>query len=138
MPRPCLLAMALVLAACSKKEPAPAATPLSKSQPVVALAENIKHPLAKHIELAGFRMTEKAGGKLTVRFVVINHSRADISDLGLDVTTPACTVSVKVPTLAPEEAKDSSGECTTTLRVYELPDWQFIKPTFKITSPNES
>ena len=101
------------------------------------MADNTKHPLAKHIEVAGFRMSEKPGGKLTVKMVVINHSRADVSDLGLDVKTPACTVSVKVPALAPEESKEVTGECTTQLRVYELPDWMFVRPTFTITAPPE-
>jgi hypothetical protein len=127
-----------VLAACSRDQPKePEKKGAAKSMPVMTMAENSKHPLARHIEVAGLRMSEKSGGKLSVRMVVINHSQADISDLGLELSTPACTLPVKVGSLGPEESKDITAECTTTLRVYELPDWQFVRPSFKITAPSE-
>jgi hypothetical protein len=132
-----LLVLTLLISACSQNDDKKAEKGPPRSQPVVALAENMKHPLAKYLEVAGFRMSEKSGGKLTVKMVVVNHSQADINDLALDVTTPACTVSVKVGALTPDEAKDASGECTTQMRIYELPDWQFIRPAFRITSPAE-
>lgn len=110
------------------------------------LAENRKHPLAKFIELAGFRISEPKPGRLKVEFAVINHSDADVSDLGLNVALrpitakpdepPFCIVTVNIPSLAPQSLKDASGECATKLRVYELPDWQFIRPSFHITSPS--
>lgn len=103
--------------------------------PSCRTAENKGNPLAKYIEIAGFRISEKPGGKAGVRMVVINHSQADLTELALEVTTPACTAQVKVGSMGPEESKDVTSECATTLRVYELPDWQFVKPSFKITSP---
>jgi len=130
---------ALLFCACSPKktEPAGQSGGPARAQPVVALAENVKHPLAKHIEVAGLRMSEKPGGKLTVKLVVVNHSLADVADLVLDLTTPACQVTVKAPPLGPEESKEVSAECSTKLRVYELPDWQYVRPVFKITAPAE-
>lgn len=110
----------------------------------VTMADN-KHPLAKYLELAGLRLSEGKQGKLSVRLNVINHSDADVADLGLRIglkpTTakledpPFCAFAVKVPTLGPQETASATGECTTTLRVYELPDWQFIRASFQITSP---
>lgn len=104
-----------------------------------------KHPLAKYVELVGFRLSEGGGGKLKVKFVVVNHSEADIGDLGLKVilTTssakpddpPIAQFDVKVPSLGPEEIKDVSATATSKLRVYELPDWQYLKAEFEITSP---
>lgn len=138
MNRSVLAVVALVLAGCSadqQKKAEQKGPP--RAQPVVAMAENSKNPLAKYLEVAGFRMTERPGGKLTVKMVVINHSQADINELALEVTTPACTLPVKVGALGPDETKDVSADCTTTMRVYELPDWQFIRPTFKITAPAE-
>jgi hypothetical protein len=138
MSRFILFTLTLALACCSSQKDQPAQAPgAARAQAVVPTAENKNHPLAKYIEVAGFRLSEKPGGKAGVRFVVINHSQADVTDLGLAVTTPPCTVNVKVPTIAPEESKDVNGECATTLRIYELPDWQFIKPVFRITSPVE-
>ena len=130
------MVLAAFLCGCSADKPkAEEKKGAAKAVPVVPTADNAKHPLAKHIEVAGFRMSEKPGGKLTVKMVVINHSQAEINDLTLEVTTPGCTLPVKVGAMSPEESKDVSADCSTTMRVYELPDWQFIRPSFKITAP---
>jgi len=104
-----------------------------------------KHPLAKYLELSGYRLTENGVGKLTVKFVVVNHSEADIGDLTLKVrlvTTaakpedpPITEFEAKVPALGPQEIKDVSATATTKLRIYELPDWQFIRAEVEILSP---
>lgn len=104
-----------------------------------------KHPLAKYVELVGFRLADVTGGKLRVKFAVVNHSEADIGDLGVKVrlTTssakpddpPIAVFEVKVPALGPEEIQDVTATVPSKLRVYELPDWQFIKAEFEITSP---
>jgi len=133
----------LVLAGCSSEPPpAPnkqAGPPISTS--VVAAG----HPLAKYIELVGFRMSEQAPGKIAIKFAVVNHSDADIGDLGLKIrliTTaakkedpPITEFEVKVPKLGPQELKDVTGTGATKLRIYELPDWQFIRAAAEITSP---
>jgi hypothetical protein len=41
----------------------------------------------------------------------------------------------KVPALSPHEVKDVTAQANTTLRIYELPDWQFLRAEFDITSP---
>jgi hypothetical protein len=99
----------------------------------------------KYLEIAGFRVTEGGAGKLTVKFAVINHSDADIGDLGMKVTLtttaakpedpPIATFDATVKSLGPQESKDAVGTATTKLRVYELPDWQFLKAQAEITSP---
>ena len=103
------------------------------------------HPLAKNLELAGFRISEPKAGTLRVKFNVINHSQADLGDLDLVVAlmpagsnandTPLCVVKVKVNGLGPEESKPVEATTETRLRVYELPDWQFIRAVFDITTP---
>ena len=109
------------------------------------MAENRTHPLAKYLEIVGFRLSENVKGKLKVDFAIVNHSTADIADLGLNVTlkpvTAAaeepgfCTFTLKAPSLPPSELVKVEAECPTKLRVYELPDWQFIRPVYQITSP---
>ena len=104
-----------------------------------------KHPLAKYLELAGFRLSESGAGKLAVKFAVINHSNADIGDLDLHIkllTTaaaagdpPITEFDAKVMGLGPLETKDATGTAITKLRVYEMPDWQFIKADAEITTP---
>jgi hypothetical protein len=136
----------LTLAACSSP-PVTDSKQAKKTGPVepTSAIPTKKHPLAKYIELVGFRLSEAGGGKLKIRFLVVNHSEADIGDLGVKVrlTTssakpddpPIAEFDAKVPSLGPEEIQDVTATTATKLRIYELPDWQFIKAEFEITSP---
>jgi hypothetical protein len=75
-------------------------------------------PLAKYLELSGYRISETSPGKLNVKLAVVNHSEADIGDLTLKVklvTTaakpedpPLTEFEAKVPALGPQEIKDVS------------------------------
>ena len=104
-----------------------------------------KHPLAKYIELSGFRVSESGAGKLKIKFAAINHSAADMGELMVKVrlvTTatkpgepPVTEFEAKIPPLGPEEVRDVTATATTTLRLYELPDWQFLRADFDITAP---
>src|SRR6266851_1473852 len=127
----------LALAACSSAPDAAQLKPSGPPEPPGAATPVGKHPLTKYIELVGFRLTEAAAGKLSVKFAVVNHSEADIGDLAVKVkltTTaakpgdqPVAEFDAKVPSLGPQEIKDVSASATTKLRIYELPDWQFLK-----------
>ncbi len=103
------------------------------------------HPYAKFLEIAGLRISEDAKQKAQIKFVVVNHSGAELGDLTLSVTLkpstakpedkPLASLSVKVPRLGPYEARDIEASVKTELRAYELPDWQFLRSEFEITSP---
>jgi len=142
--RPTLALLLLTLAGCSS--PAPQATGKQGTIEITGPATTIsKHPLAKYIELAGFRLVESKPGQLEVKFVAVNHSEADLGDLGLTIrvrTTaakpedpPVAEFMAKVPALGPLEIHDVSAKVSTKLRIYELPDWQFMRAEFDITSP---
>ncbi len=110
-------------------------------------ASNTSNPVAKYIELVGFRVTERSKGHLIVQFGVVNHSEADVGDVKMTVnlgTTaskpgdpPLISFPAQVSRLGPSELKDVSVEVPTKMRVYELPDWQFLKADFQITDPKE-
>jgi|SRR5579884_2968628 len=133
-----------LLGACSSPTPQnQAGGPAQATHtPPVAATQN---PVARYLELAGFRLDEKGPGKLQIQFAVINHSDADIGDLGLQVNLraksakasdpPLFSFPATVPDLGPEEVKQVTVTVPTKLRVYELPDWQFIVPDFTVTSP---
>ncbi len=140
-----LVAAIFFLAGCSApapdtKQPKRAGAP-EASTTIIAN----KHPLAKYLELSGYRIAEKGAGKLNVKFAVVNHSEADIGDLTIKVrlvTTaskpedpPITEFEAKVPALGPQEIKDVAAAATTKLRIYELPDWQFIRAEVEILSP---
>jgi hypothetical protein len=110
-------------------------------------ATNTSNPIAKYIELVGLRVTERSAGHLIVQFGVVNHSDADVGDVKMTVnlsTTaakpgdpPLITFPAQVPGLGPNELKDVSVEVPIKLRVYELPDWQFLKADFEIIEPKQ-
>jgi hypothetical protein len=130
---------ALVMAGCSS--PAKQAKPAAAS---TAQTSQSSDPSAKYLELVGFRIIEKTPGHLEVRFGVVNHSAADLGDVKMNVNVrtttakpddpPLITFSTKV-TLGPSDLKLVTVDVPTKLRVYELPDWQFLKPDFQLTEP---
>lgn len=103
------------------------------------------HPLQRYIEVAGVRFIQDAKKRTEARFVLVNHSPDQISDLAGTVMIwgrtqkseeeAVGTFSFKVPTLGPWESRDLSAPVETKLRVYELPDWQNITAEVQITAP---
>jgi hypothetical protein len=110
-------------------------------------ATNTSNPVAKYVELVGLRIRERSPGHLVIQFGVVNHSEGDIGDLKLTVnlgTTaakpgdpPLITFSAQASKLGPSELKDVTVEVPTKMRVYELPDWQFLTANFQITEPQQ-
>ena len=142
-----LLALATIvcLAGCSSSTGEKATAKPTGSPMAHITATNASNSLAKHIELVGFRITEKTPGKLVVHFGVVNHSQADVGDVKLkvDLTTtaakpdeaPLISFPAQVSGLGPSEMKDVSVDVPAKLRAYELPDWQFLIARFEITDP---
>jgi len=114
----------------------------TKTAPATTVAKS-SNPTAKYVELVGFRIKEKGPGHLQIEFGVVNHSEADIGDLKLTVNLgtitakpgdpPLISFPAKVPSIGPQELKQVAVEVPTKLRIYELPDWQFLKADFQIT-----
>lgn len=140
-----LLLAIVCLAGCSSSSSSNKQTQSNApSLPVHFTATNTSNPIAKYIELVGFRINETSPGHLEVRFGVVNHSEADLGDVKMTVnlsTTaakpgdpPLITFPAMVK-LGPSEMKDVTVDVPTKLRVYELPDWQFLKADFEITEP---
>jgi hypothetical protein len=139
-----LLVLAACLAGCSSSS-ADKQTKPANTIPAHTTASNSSSPVAKYIELVGFRINEKSPGKLEVQFGVVNHSEADIGDLKMTIhlgTTaakpddpPLISFPAKVSNVGPSDMKNVAIEVPTKLRVYELPDWQFLKADFQITEP---
>jgi hypothetical protein len=97
--------------------------------------------LAKFIEATGFRITEDERKRLNIRFLIVNHSPADIGDLAGKVhlkTTEGKSIAdfdFKTTRLGPYESVEFTVLVSTTLRAYEVPDWQFLTADLEITSP---
>jgi hypothetical protein len=101
--------------------------------------------LQKYVEVSGIRFVENPKHQTEARFIVVNHSDADITDLAGTVniwgrTTKseeesAGNFSFKVASLKPNESKEAVAALNTKLKVYELPDWQNVSTEVQITSP---
>jgi len=112
------------------------ASATSTSDAVPAKATGKEHAMQKYIEVSGIRFVESPKKETEARFVIVNHSGADITDLGGTVNVwgrtnrseeeAAGTFSFKLPSLGPNESKEATAPLKTKLKVYELPDWQNI------------
>ena len=141
------LFLAVFLAGCSSSSSDKQAKAAGPAVPAHFTATNTSNPIAKYLELVGFRVTERSPGHLIIQFGVVNHSRADIGDVKMTVnlgTTaakpgdpPLITFPAQVTGLGPTELKDVTVELPTKMRVYELPDWQFLKADFQIVGPKD-
>jgi hypothetical protein len=109
-----------------------------------AAQQNVSNPLQKYVEVVGLRMITE-DKKPVAKFVVVNHSGAEIDDLTANVTLrastsrsdedPVGTFTFKVPVIGPNDSKDLTAPLKTKLQMYELPDWQKTTVDIEITSP---
>jgi hypothetical protein len=103
------------------------------------------NPLQKYVEVSGIRFVESPTHQIEARFVVVNHSDADIADLAGTVNIwgrtarseeeAAGTFSFKLLSLRPNESKETVAPLSTKLKPYELPDWQNLSAEVQITAP---
>ncbi len=93
------------------------------------------NPNLKYVELTGLRLTEDSQQKAFLEFVAVNHSAADLGEVSARVNLKAAGSKEEEPvgtfvfktSLGPYESKDLKVPVETKLRVYELPDWQFLR-----------
>lgn len=124
-----------VTASSAPKTSDAAATPDGKSAP---------NPLAKQIEVTGLRFVT-VNKVQSVKFLVVNHSGAEVADLAASVdlkagTTKADAASIgsfnfRVDSIGPGESKDVTVPLKTAMKPYELPDWQAAFADVTVTSP---
>ena len=97
-------------------------------------------PVAKFVEVVGFRIVESKQ-QVQLKFIIVNHSAGEIAPFDLELQVRAkngkadealFTVKTPVSGMLPYEAKDMTIPVKTSLRAYELPDWQFITASFQI------
>ncbi len=97
--------------------------------------------LSKYVEVVGFRIVE-ANQKVQLKFIIVNHAAGEIAPFELDLQVrtknqkpdeaPLFSIKTPVQGVLPFEAKDMTIPVKTSLRAYEIPDWQFLTGTFQI------
>ena len=133
-----LLAL-LYLFVLPRRSGADAGTQPVLEQPAAAGTARSTHPLAKHLEVTGVRLTDVGKGRVRIRYVVVNHSAADLPEMAMEILLISGDRVVfqfpaKLPPLAPYESKDLSASVPTDMKPYELPDWGMLRPQFQLTS----
>jgi hypothetical protein len=106
--------------------------------------QKVANPLQKYVEVVGIRMLTE-NKKPVVKFIVVNHSNAEVPDLEANVTLWASTsrsdedsvgsFSFKVGNLGPNDSHEMTEPLKNKLKPYELPDWQNATADVQITSP---
>lgn len=104
----------------------------------------VTNPLQKYVEVVGIRMTTQ-DKQPVAKFVVVNHSGAEIVNLAANITLLASTsrsdedsvgtFSFKIPSIGAGDSKELTAPLKTKLKPYELPDWQNTTAEVQITSP---
>jgi FlaG/FlaF family flagellin (archaellin) len=118
----------------------PAPTP-AEAATVPAPAATGSSPLAKFIEVTGFRIVVDANKKSEVQYLIVNHSDADISDANVFITlrgtkagqAPVCRFSFKIPSLGPFESKEMSSPIEKSTRNFAPPEWQDLRADVQIS-----
>jgi hypothetical protein len=113
--------------------------------PANASRQKVSNPLQKYVEVVGLRMMTDKDRKPIAKFIVVNHSAAEITGLAASVTLWASTsrseedsigsFNFRIPSLGPNDAKEVTSPLRTKLKMYELPDWQNATAEVQITSP---
>lgn len=101
--------------------------------------------LLEYLEVTGVRLVEDKSKKSEVVFLVVNHSQAPLTDLAGTVTLRPSTAkrgdeivgifAFEHVSLGPLESRELRAPLKTTLRPYELPDWEFLRTEISISSP---
>lgn len=122
----------------SSSAPAKAPPAAALEAPPAAPTGPVAHRYGKYIEVAGIRIVEQ-NKKPVLKLLLVNHAPAELVDvdgkvelraIGAKPDAPAVgAIEVKVPSIGPYESKELSAPLNTTLRAYELPDWQFLRGT---------
>jgi hypothetical protein len=120
-------------------------TPTATVESPAAKAGTKASSIQKYIEVTGVRFVQDAKKKTQVKFVVINHSEAEINSLAGNVTIWGRTRKSEEDaqgtfsfntSLAPFESKELTVPLNSKLKIYELGDWQNITTDVQITSPS--
>ena len=124
----------------STSQQQPAALPNPAAAPAPAAGSS--GTAFRGVEVTGLRLTEDAKQKPFLQLVIVNHTAGDLGDITASGNVKAVnakneqeevgTFSVRAR-LGPYEAKDVKVPLETKLRVYEFPDWQFLKAELKPT-----
>ena len=127
--------------------PGPGSIPSAAASPAGmagAPGATVASLLLENLEVTGLRLVEDKQKKLEIRFLLVNHSPAPLTDIAATVTLRPSTAkpgkesvgtfAFRLPGLEPYESRDMLAPVVAKMRLYELPDWQFLRADVVLTS----
>ena len=115
------------------------------TEPAAAARTKTANPLQKYIEVVGIRLVQDARHRPQAKFIVVNHSGAELNDLNANVTIWASTsrseedsvgtFSFKLGSIGANESTELTAPFNTKLKIYELPDWQNATAEVQLATP---
>ena len=128
-----------------KGESAPVAASGTALENPASKAAPKPSPYQKFVEVAGVRLYQNAKKQVEARFLLVNHSEGEMSDVAGTVEIrgrtakegeePVGSFTFKGASIGPNESKEMTAKVDTRLKVYELPDWQNVDARLKVTAP---
>jgi hypothetical protein len=117
----------------------------SSSSAKDAAKQATTNPIQKYVEVNGIRIVSDKGGQ-AVKFLVVNHSGVEMTDLGATVTLWASTqrseedsvgtFTFHADSIGPNEAKELTAPLKSDKPSYDVPeDWRNITADVQVTSP---
>jgi hypothetical protein len=130
-------------AAEAKASPAAQTSTPSAALPESTVVSSVSAaPLAKAIEVTGFRIQMDSAKKSEIQYLVVNHTPARFSGVTVYVTlyapdakagqSPLCKFQFTAPNLAPYQSKDMTSAIERVSPALTLPDWQDLRASVEI------
>lgn len=105
------------------------------------------NPMQKYVEVVGIRIVSDKGGGQAVKFLVVNHSGVDMTDLAANVTLWSSTqrsdedsvgsFTFHADSIAPNDSKELTAPLKSDKQAFDIPDWRNITADVQVTSPQE-
>jgi hypothetical protein len=105
-------------------------------------------PLAKPLEVTGFRIQIDPAKKPQIQYLVVNHTPTRLNGVTVSVTLyaldakagqpPLCKFHFAAPNLAPYQAKEMSSALEQISRPYTLPKWEDLRAAVDVAQSPES
>jgi len=99
-------------------------------------------PLARSVEVTGFRIVMNPTKKSEIQYLVVNHSPSRFTGVTVFVTLrsanakpgqpPLCRFSFAAPNLGPFEAKEMTSSIEKMNRPISLPEWQDLRAELEV------
>jgi hypothetical protein len=113
----------------------------ASSQPVSDAAQSAFPTMSRYVEVTGVRTSEDVKTKSDIRYLVVNHSSADLPPFVVTVklhprrgNATLCSFSTTVQGLGANESRELHATVPRELHSYDLPEWRDLRVETHVTA----